>query len=247
MTDIFISYRRTDASGHARALHRDLCLRFPQDRIFFDRESIESGEKFHERIRAAVTACQVLLALIGPDWLNAQGPDGKRRLDDPKDVVRGEIALALRLNKPVIPVLFDDVPMPKPKELRKSLKPLAKCDALNLCGKTYVYDVQLNELVRHLAKVPGMPGSIEALRCYDPLRLPNVRLHDVSAGTPYTSHSASGTAAFCSLHSVGFHPACRIYPSFPRPYLFRGSIQSMHPCSVLLQTPVTGFACGLRY
>lgn len=124
MTDIFISYRRTDAAGHARALHRDLCLSFPPERIFFDRESIESGEKFHERIRAAVTACQVLLALIGPGWLNAQGPDGSRRLDDPEDVVRGEIALALRLNKPVIPVLFDDVLAKHEIELHPSGDPL---------------------------------------------------------------------------------------------------------------------------
>ena len=75
MTDIFISYRRTDAAGYAFALHRDLCQRFPSERIFFDRETIEAGEKFHERIRTAVTSCQVLLAMIGPDWLNAQGPD----------------------------------------------------------------------------------------------------------------------------------------------------------------------------
>jgi hypothetical protein len=82
MPVIFISYRRNDAGGHTRALHRDLCLRFPPERIFFDRESIESGEKFHERIRVAVTTCQVLLALIGPDWRDARDASGNRRLDD---------------------------------------------------------------------------------------------------------------------------------------------------------------------
>jgi len=45
---IFISYRRSDAVGHARALHRDLCRRFEKDLIFFDRQSIESGDVFPE-------------------------------------------------------------------------------------------------------------------------------------------------------------------------------------------------------
>jgi hypothetical protein len=34
MTDIFISCRSTHAAGHARALQRDLCLRFATDRVF---------------------------------------------------------------------------------------------------------------------------------------------------------------------------------------------------------------------
>jgi hypothetical protein len=37
---IFISYRRTDAGGHARNLHEYLSVRFGDDRIFFDRSSI---------------------------------------------------------------------------------------------------------------------------------------------------------------------------------------------------------------
>ena len=136
MADIFISYRRADTAGHARALHRDLCLRFAPERIFFDWESIESGEKFHERIRVAVNECQVLLALIGPGWRDAHDSSGNRRLDDPQDVVRGEIALALRLGKTVIPVLFDDTPVPELDEL-SNLKPLSGRNALTLRGKTY--------------------------------------------------------------------------------------------------------------
>jgi hypothetical protein len=89
MTDIFISYRRTDTAGHARALQRDLCMRFPADRIFFDLESIKSGEKFNERIGDAVTESRVLLALIGPGWRDARDDSGNCRLEDPQDVVRG--------------------------------------------------------------------------------------------------------------------------------------------------------------
>ena len=63
--ELFISYRRSDAAGHARALYRDLCRRFEKQRIFFDRESIEAGTVFPDRLRDGVGACRVLLALIG--------------------------------------------------------------------------------------------------------------------------------------------------------------------------------------
>jgi hypothetical protein len=53
MTDIFTSYRSTDAAGRARGLHRDLCMCFPPEQIFFDQETIESGGKFHERAHFA--------------------------------------------------------------------------------------------------------------------------------------------------------------------------------------------------
>jgi hypothetical protein len=45
---IFISYRRSDAAGHARALHEYLSGRFGDERIFFDRTMIESGDVFRE-------------------------------------------------------------------------------------------------------------------------------------------------------------------------------------------------------
>ena len=157
---IFISYRRSDAAGYAFALHRDLCRRFASGAIFFDRQSIESGDTFRERLRDAVTECRVVLALIGPEWLQVQNDDGMRRLEDPKDFVRQEISQALRLDKKVIPVLFDDKPPPLKKDLPKPLKALADCDALTLRGKLYEYDTQLAELVRLVGKVPGVPQPL---------------------------------------------------------------------------------------
>ena len=43
---IFISYRRSDAAGHARALYEYLSGRFGDERIFFDRSTIEGGDVF---------------------------------------------------------------------------------------------------------------------------------------------------------------------------------------------------------
>lgn len=157
MSEIFISYRRSDSAGHARALYRDLCRHFDLENIFFDRSSIESGDIFPERLEIGVSKCEVLLALIGPEWLEVENEEGGRRLEDPNDFVRQEVARALLLGKKIIPVLFDDTPMPSKNRLPGPFKSLASHDALTLRGKSYEYDEQLNELVRLLAVVPGVP------------------------------------------------------------------------------------------
>ena len=159
-TKVFISYRRRDVGGHGRALHEYLSGRFGDDRVFFDRSTIESGDVFPDKLRRGVEGCAVLLALIGPEWLDVRGDDGGRRLDDADDFVRQEIALALEQGKKVIPVLFDDTPVPSRDRLPDPLKALASCDALTLRGKTYEYQTQRRELVRLLAKVPGVPQPL---------------------------------------------------------------------------------------
>lgn len=152
---MFISYRRKDALGHARALHRDLCRRFGEEQIFFDQGSIEAGEDFTERLSGGVRDCGVLLALIGPGWLDARDKAGGRRLEDPRDFVRQEIALALALQKRVLPILFDDTPVPPEEDLPMPLQGLQRQQGLTLRGMNYEYDSQLEELVRRLAAITG--------------------------------------------------------------------------------------------
>lgn len=159
--DIFISYRRIDTAGHARALYRDLCRRFDKRRIFFDRESIEAGAVFPDRLREGIKSCRVLLALVAPGWLESKTARGVRRLDCEHDFVRQEIASALQ-DKKVLPVLFDDTPMPEAVQLPAPLRALAGRDALMLRGKNLEYDVQLEALVGILAAVPGMPAPLPA-------------------------------------------------------------------------------------
>lgn len=115
---------------------------------------------FPDKLRWGVEGCAVLLALIGPEWLDVRGDDGGRRLDDADDFVRQEIALALEQGKKVIPVLFDDTPLPPRDRLPDPLKALVQCDALLLRGKDYEYQTQRRELTRLLAKVPGVPQPL---------------------------------------------------------------------------------------
>ncbi|MFT3862317.1 toll/interleukin-1 receptor domain-containing protein [Micropruina sp.] len=90
-----ISYRRGETAWPARQLYEVLVARFGAGSVFKDVDAIEPGEDFVERITEAVAGCDVLLALIGPHWLTMTDATGARRLDDPDDFVRLELAAAL--------------------------------------------------------------------------------------------------------------------------------------------------------
>lgn len=108
-----------------------------------DINAIEPGMDFGVRIEQAVESCDVLIALIGDDWLDIADASGRRRLDDPEDFVRLEIASALRREDlRVIPVLVEGATMPPAIELPTDLKPLARRNALELSDARWRYDVE---------------------------------------------------------------------------------------------------------
>ena len=139
MPRIFISYRREETAYPAAWLFDRLEARFGEEQIFKDVDSIEPGEDFVERITAAVASCDVLLALIGEEWLTIAN-EGGRRLDDPKDFVRLEIEAALARDVRVVPVLVDDAVMPEAEALPPSLAPLARRQALELSPQRFDFD-----------------------------------------------------------------------------------------------------------
>src|SRR5829696_9011375 len=85
---IFISYRRQETAWPAGRLYDVLVEHFPVEQVFKDVYNIDPGDEFPERIAAAVASCDVLLALIGPQWLTITDENGQRRLDNPEDWVR---------------------------------------------------------------------------------------------------------------------------------------------------------------
>src|SRR5215813_4125702 len=108
---IFISYRRDDSAGYARAIYDQLAERFARERIFMDVDAIEPGLPFDEAINQAVGRCKVQIVMIGKRWMEQQ-PNIGPRLNDEKDFVRLEIAAALSRNVRVIPVLLNGASMP---------------------------------------------------------------------------------------------------------------------------------------
>ncbi len=160
MKGIFISYRREDTAGYAGRLYDRLAAYFGPDRVFMDVEGIEPGVDFVDALERAVGSCEVLIVLIGKDWLVADGA-GKRRLDDPADFVRIETAAALARNIRVVPVLVDDAEMPRANQLPADMASLARRQALELSHKQW--DATSSELIQTLEKIlnAGKPGSGE--------------------------------------------------------------------------------------
>lgn len=137
MSAIFISYRREDSEDSARALYESLVPLFGKERLFIDVEDVALGFDFRQAVESSLSTCGVFLAIIGPAWLNITAPNdpsGKRRLDNPSDTVRQEIATALKKggSLPVIPVLIRGASMPTADQLPEDLKDLAFRNGLAL-------------------------------------------------------------------------------------------------------------------
>jgi hypothetical protein len=128
---IAISYRREDSTSVAARLHDRLRAEFGKENVFMDFDSIPYGVDFREHIKRTLERADVVVAVVGPGWLGAQ-KEASRRIDDPSDFVRLEIAGALQRGIPVIPVLVDDTPMPKPDMLPPDMQTFAFRNALIL-------------------------------------------------------------------------------------------------------------------
>lgn len=127
MVKIFISYRRADSKKDAGRIYDRLVEAFGKHNVFKDVDNIELGDDFRGALREAVAKCDILLAIIGKQWLNiTDEKTGKRRLDNPDDFVRIEIESALQRDKClVIPLLVDGAFMPNGDELPLNLRELA--------------------------------------------------------------------------------------------------------------------------
>jgi hypothetical protein len=163
MAGLFISYRRDDAADVDR-LFNDLAWRCSRDRVFMDRD-IPAGADFRDVLTRKLDSCDVVLVVIGPQWLELRNPEtGNRRLDEEGDYVRMEVALALEKGKLVIPVRIAGARFPQADELPEAIRELAKRNALDLGRSRRAAD--LNDLVKQFPpslvcgeEPSGHPGS----------------------------------------------------------------------------------------
>lgn len=122
MARIFISYRRQDSAYVAATLSDKLQQHFGTDSVFFDVDNIPLGVDFRDYIGDAVGHCDVLLVMIGDQWLDASDGNGRRRIDDPMDFVRIEIEAAFKRKIPIVPILVGDAVLPAPENLPEAVR-----------------------------------------------------------------------------------------------------------------------------
>jgi hypothetical protein len=143
LRSIFISYRRSDSEGETGRLSDVLMHRFTDQAVFMDVDAIQPGRDFRKAIEESIQSCAVLLVVIGPDWLDAREPSGRRRLENPNDFVLLEIAAALRRDIPVIPVLVRGARMPHADELPAQISELAYRNGVELSHARWKSDLEI--------------------------------------------------------------------------------------------------------
>ena len=131
---IFVSYRRSDSRAWAERICDKLIHSFGQGAVFKDLDSIEPGQNFKARLTDALTASEVLLTIVGPQWLATQGQSLQSRLHNVEDFVRLEIETAMAYQIPIIPILIDGATLPKKSDLPVSIHSLLNFQAVEVRG-----------------------------------------------------------------------------------------------------------------
>lgn len=157
---IFLNYRRDDSEGYVGRLYDHLTDRFP-GRIFRDVTGLKPGEDFVNALDREGVSCQILLAIIGRRWLSTSNSKGQRRLDDPDDILRGEIVHALQRKILVVPVLVGGAVMPAAEDLPPELQPLARRQALPISELDFERDLQrlIDVIAQELQCQPVQPNA----------------------------------------------------------------------------------------
>lgn len=125
----FISHRRDDSGWLGPLLKMGLRRYLPGSNIFLDHD-LGPGDEWPRELDRALDSANALLTLIGPNWETLTDKTGNRRIQLPNDIVRHEIATALRRRILIIPVRHGRTTLPRAEDLPPDLLPLRKHQAI---------------------------------------------------------------------------------------------------------------------
>jgi formylglycine-generating enzyme required for sulfatase activity len=157
MARIFISYRRADSRLVTNRIYDRLVQALGKKNVFKDVDNIPPGRDFRGVLREATANCEIMLVVIGPQWLDIRDSAGNRRLDDPNDFVRLEVETGLQRDGIlVIPLLIEKAVMPSAQDLPDSLRELAYNNAFAVGDDPYFHR-DMDTLISYLRQ--SLPGS----------------------------------------------------------------------------------------
>lgn len=150
MPRVSLSYRRTDSADITGRIFDRLAARYGRHAVFRDIDNIPAGDDFRAHIAQELKKSNVVLAIIGPDWLGQSTEMvNVRRIDEPNDLVRIEIETALQDSIPVIPVLVRAGQMPTSSQLPVGLRPLSQRHAIRI-DSGQDFDAHADRLIRRI-------------------------------------------------------------------------------------------------
>lgn len=147
---IFISYRRDDSSIYVGRIYDRLVQTYGAKRVFLDVHSIPAAQDFRQITKKQITQSEVVLAIIGRNWL-VQGPS--RRIDAADDPVRIEIEQAIEAGKPIIPIYCNtEVFLSTDANLPKSLEPLIYANSRSITSELH-FEGQMELLKKDISRI----------------------------------------------------------------------------------------------
>lgn len=129
---LFVSYQRADTALAAHAL--GYALRLGGHDAFVDTGSIGVGELYRQVIANEVATCNLMFALIGPNF-------DALRLHEPTSVVTYEWQRARFHGAAVVPVIVDGATLPADEQLPPALRWLSRRNALALRRSSFSADI----------------------------------------------------------------------------------------------------------
>lgn len=129
MPKIALSYRRDDTAAIAGRIFDRLSGRFGRDSVFMDIDSIPFGADFVAHVEGVLKDTDLLVAIIGPNWVGRR-PQGTPRIADEGDFVRREIQAAIANDVKIVPVLVEGASMPAEADLPESLRSIVRRNAI---------------------------------------------------------------------------------------------------------------------
>jgi hypothetical protein len=153
---ILISYRRGDADPTVYRIHETLSHRYGSKSVFIDVDDMPFGADFRDHIKKVLKEIDILLAIIGPNWLNEIQ---KRAAENKTDYVQQEIEAALQRKIPVIPVLVQKAEMPDPSVLPRTLQNLAFHHAAEV-DQGRDFRIHMDRLAREIDRILGIEVKV---------------------------------------------------------------------------------------
>jgi hypothetical protein len=169
MAKIIISYRRADSTAIAGRIRDRLAGQYGASLVFMDVEDIPFGTDFRDHIRNELLRSDLLLVIVGREWLG-KAADGTARIQSETDPVRIEVETALLNAIPVIPVLVNGAHVPEPTDLPENLRNFAFLNAATVdAGRDF--HVHMERLIAGIDGVAAArrqtvasPQGVEAAR-----------------------------------------------------------------------------------
>ena len=161
---ICLSYRRSDSMAITGRIFDRLAAHFGSDAIFIDIDDIPFGVNFRHHIDNTLRQSDVLVAIVGPQWLGPAATRGDR-IREAADPVRIEIQTALEQRLQIIPVLIDGAVMPAELELPDSLREFAYLQAVDV-SSARDFNIHIDRLIRAIdARLGNGNAEHGALSC----------------------------------------------------------------------------------